>query len=97
MTPGLYDYIVSSGNGVIFDSYAKAQSVISRHTAPICSVSGGADSDIVLDLIHNVDEGRKIEKYEPNLYKAAVNLFGKAYEYTARYRAFAKEMNQKLL
>ena len=29
------------------------------------------------------------------LYKAAVNIFGKSYEYTAKYRAFVKEMKAK--
>lgn len=33
-----------------------------------------------------------IKKYEPNLYKAAVNIFGKSYEYTAKYREFCKKM-----
>lgn len=29
------------------------------------------------------------------LYKAAINIFGKSYEYTAKYRAFVKEMKAK--
>lgn len=32
---------------------------------------------------------------EPDLYKAAVNIFGKSYEYTAKYRAFVKEMKAR--
>lgn len=36
-----------------------------------------------------------IEEHEPNLYKAAVHIFGKSYEYTAKYRAFVKEMKAK--
>ena len=36
-----------------------------------------------------------IEEHEPKLYKAAVDLFGKSYEYTAKYRAFVKEMKAK--
>ena len=36
-----------------------------------------------------------IEKNEPQLYKAAMNIFGKSYEYTAKYRAFVKEMKAK--
>lgn len=42
-----------------------------------------------------IDELEIIKKYEPNLYKAAVYVFGKSYEYTAKYRAFAREMKQK--
>lgn len=44
---------------------------------------------------HINEELAVIEKNEPNLYKAAVNLFGKSYEYTAKYRAFVKEMKAK--
>jgi 3'-phosphoadenosine 5'-phosphosulfate sulfotransferase (PAPS reductase)/FAD synthetase len=44
---------------------------------------------------HINDELAIIEQYEPNLYKAAINLFGKSYEYTAKYRAFVKEMKAK--
>ena len=36
-----------------------------------------------------------IEEHEPKLYQAAVNIFGKSYEYTAKYRAFVKEMKAK--
>ncbi len=36
-----------------------------------------------------------IEKYEPKLYTAAVNIFGKSYEYTRKYREFVKMMNAK--
>ena len=41
---------------------------------------------------HMTEELATIEEYEPNLYKAAVHIFGKSYEYTAKYRAFVKEM-----
>ena len=44
---------------------------------------------------HINEELAVIEKYEPNLYKAAMHLFGKSYEYTAKYRAFVKEMKAK--
>ena len=29
-----------------------------------------------------------IKKYEPNLYKACINIFGKSYEYTKQYRDY---------
>lgn len=44
---------------------------------------------------HINEELAIIEKYEPNLYKAAVNIFGKSYEYTAKYRAFVKDMKAR--
>ena len=31
-----------------------------------------------------------IKEYEPKLYKAAVNIFGKSYKYTRKYREFVK-------
>lgn len=42
-----------------------------------------------------IDELEIIKKYEPNLYKAAVHVFGKSYEYTTKYRAFVKDMKLK--
>ena len=44
---------------------------------------------------HINEELAIIEEHEPNLYKAAVHIFGKSYEYTAKYRAFAKEMKAR--
>lgn len=32
---------------------------------------------------------------EPELYKAAINIFGKSYEYTRKYREFVKMMKAK--
>ncbi|MBS7297459.1 MAG: phosphoadenosine phosphosulfate reductase family protein [Eubacteriales bacterium] len=36
-----------------------------------------------------------IEKYEPKLFKAVMNIFGDSYKYTREYRDFCKEMNLK--
>ena len=44
---------------------------------------------------HINEELEIIREHEPNLYKAAVYIFGKSYEYTAKYRAFAKEMKAR--
>jgi len=41
------------------------------------------------------DELKVIEKYEPNLYKGAVAVFGKSYEYTKKYHEFRKMMKEK--
>ena len=38
-------------NSVVFDSFIKARSVLAKHKKIAVSISGGADSDIVLDLI----------------------------------------------
>ena len=34
------------------------------------------------------------EQYEPNLYKAALHVFGKSYEYTRKYKQFIEEMER---
>lgn len=36
-----------------------------------------------------------IQKYEPKLYKAVMNIFGDSYEYTRAYRKFCEEMDAK--
>jgi len=47
-------------NLTIFDSFEKAKSVLSKYNRIMCSISGGKDSDIVLDLIHKVDVEHKV-------------------------------------
>ena len=44
---------------------------------------------------HINEELAVIEKHEPDLYKAAMHIFGKSYEYTAKYREFQKMMKSK--
>lgn len=41
------------------------------------------------------EDNKQIEKYEPNMYKAANFIFKDSYEYTKKYREFCKEMNAK--
>ena len=55
-----YTKILDMNNYAIFDGYAKAQNVIQKHNTAVCSISGGSDSDIVLDIIHNVDVRGKV-------------------------------------
>jgi 3'-phosphoadenosine 5'-phosphosulfate sulfotransferase (PAPS reductase)/FAD synthetase len=44
---------------------------------------------------HITEELEIIKEHEPTLYKAAVNIFGKSYEYTKKYREFVKMMKAK--
>lgn len=60
MTHEFVEELLDLNNFAIFDGYAKAQSVIQRCNTAVCSISGGSDSDIVLDIIHNVDENGKV-------------------------------------
>ena len=50
------------GNVVIADSFTKAWSVINDPESEkiLCSISGGADSDVVIDICENVDVYKKI-------------------------------------
>jgi 3'-phosphoadenosine 5'-phosphosulfate sulfotransferase (PAPS reductase)/FAD synthetase len=54
----ILDY--TEGNHAIFDSYLKAYSVLGRFQHPCCSISGGKDSDIMLDLISRIDKQKKV-------------------------------------
>lgn len=47
-------------NPIVFDSFIKAKSVLAKHTNISVSVSGGADSDVVVDLISKVGDGKNI-------------------------------------
>ena len=50
------------GNLIVFDAFTKADSVINnpKYDKIICSVSGGADSDVMTDIIHTVDVENKV-------------------------------------
>lgn len=45
--------------------------------------------------IHVTEELDILKRFEPKLYKAAVTVFGKSYEYTRKYREFVKMMKAK--
>lgn len=47
-------------NPIVFDSFIKAMSVLKKHEAIDVSISGGADSDIVLDLIEKIKTDENI-------------------------------------
>lgn len=63
MNDELLTKIIDMNNYAIFDGYAKALNVVNRSTTALCSISGGSDSDLVLDIIHNVDEYGKVTYY----------------------------------
>lgn len=57
-----FDFILDNvENKTVFESLVKAKSVISEHNKISCSVSGGADSDIMLDLLDKCDPDKKIK------------------------------------
>ena len=50
-------------NYTIITSQRKAERIIMRSATPLCSISGGSDSDIMLDLIHKADPNHKTTYY----------------------------------
>ena len=50
-------------NYEIVASQKKAERILMRSATPLCSISGGSDSDIVLDLIHKADHDKKVKYY----------------------------------
>lgn len=47
-------------NFTIIDAFTKAESVIKKYSRIAVSVSGGKDSDIVVDLISSLDKDKKM-------------------------------------
>ena len=41
------------------------------------------------------DDLLKVKQYEPNMYKAACNIFKNSYEYTKKYKEFVEDMKNK--
>ena len=63
MNINVYQQSFDTENYTIVDSYAKAIRRINDNSVILCSISGGSDSDIVLDIIHNVDDSGKVTYY----------------------------------
>ena len=51
------DLVMGSGNAIILDAFLKARSVLEQHEHALVSISGGADSDVMLDLIERTKVG----------------------------------------
>lgn len=51
----------AGSNFTIVDSMAKADSILSRYQNIACSISGGKDSDVMLDLITHLDRDKKVK------------------------------------
>lgn len=52
---------MASGNAMVVDAMVKCRDVLSRHRHARVSVSGGADSDVMLDLVERVRVGLPCE------------------------------------
>lgn len=63
MSNEIYEKSLEIENYAVSDSYAKAINTIFHSNTAVCSIIGGSDSDIVLDIIHNVEELKKVTYY----------------------------------
>lgn len=63
MTNEFYQELIDLGNYTILDGYAKAYNALRSPFTVLCSVSGGSDSDLVVDIIHHEDEFHKTVYY----------------------------------
>ena len=59
----LWQFLDKKDDLMVVDSFVKANSVINNpsYERIFCSISGGADSDVMLDLIHKVDKDKKVK------------------------------------
>lgn len=57
----LQEFVANSPDPWIQDAIYKAEQHIDNATKIACSISGGADSDIMLDMLHRLDDEKKIE------------------------------------
>ena len=63
MNEEILNKCADNNNYTIYTAFCKAQRIMMRSYSPVCSISGGSDSDIVLDLIHKVDEDGKVKYF----------------------------------
>ena len=56
----LLQYVSRTYNKTIYDAFLKTYSKLETKDSVVCAISGGADSDILLDLICKVMVARKI-------------------------------------
>ena len=57
------DAVMATGNGVLLDMVMKCRSVLERHERACVSVSGGGDSDCMLDLVERTRQGTGCEVF----------------------------------
>lgn len=59
----LWEFLDTQDDIIIVDSFVKANSVINSplYETILCSISGGSDSDVMLDLISRVDLNKKVK------------------------------------
>ena len=66
MTENLMIQISEVKNLTVFDSFLKCESVMNGSNMALCSLSGGSDSDIVLDMLSHLEMTGQIIYYWVN-------------------------------
>lgn len=63
MLQDVLDKLPTFQNDEIIKAFIKGYSIINRpqYKHIVCSISGGSDSDIMLDIIHRIDEQKKVK------------------------------------
>ena len=61
MTDELKAYLDKCDNLHVFDSFIVSKTKLERYEKPVVSVSGGSDSDIMLDVIAKLDTEKKVK------------------------------------
>ncbi len=61
ITINVYEFLEQTNNFNISNAIAKTWDVLGRFRHPVCSISGGSDSDIILDMVHKLDEDKKVK------------------------------------
>ena len=53
----LFEYWKKAAQSInIINAIVKTHNILCRYISPVCSISGGSDSDIILDIVHKLDE-----------------------------------------
>lgn len=84
----------ADGNFAIFDSVAKAHSVLSRYDSIACYTKYGMTRTGCVGCPFNrklLDELSIIEEHEPKMLKAVSHVFKDSYEYTRMFREYVQK------
>ena len=58
----VHKFMDMAGNNIrIVNAIAKTHTMLERYTNPVCSVSGGSDSDVMLDMVYKLDTDKKVK------------------------------------
>lgn len=58
---GYFDTVAQTRNATLTDAISKGQWVMATHSHPVCAISGGSDSDDILDIVHALDKDGAVD------------------------------------